>query len=103
MGAFVESGADSPLIRLPSSTRGEGPRSIHQRCLEFVEGPAAMADGVLFGGVHLSEGLVRALGLEDGIVTMTAVAARREDQLAVHPTLDHHAGTVRPGHRQGRG
>ena len=40
-----------------------------------------MADGVLFGGVHLGEGLVRAFRLEDGVVAVAAVAARREDQL----------------------
>src|SRR3546814_20501373 len=58
------------------------------------------ADRVFGVGIHLAEGLVAAIGQEDGIVAEPLVAARRPDERAVDPAFEPFDMAVGPGERE---
>src|SRR3546814_5527261 len=58
------------------------------------------ADRVFGVGIHLAEGLVAAIGQEDGIVAEPLVAARRTDERAVDTAFEPFDMAVGPGERE---
>src|SRR3546814_13833623 len=58
------------------------------------------ADRVFGVGIHLAEGLVAAIGQEDGIVAEPLVAARRPDERAVDPAFEPFDMADGPGERE---
>src|SRR5512146_188876 len=59
-----------------------------------------MADGMFERRIDLAEGLLHAVGDEDGIVAETAIAAWREFEMAFHVAFEDFGAAARFGQRQ---
>src|SRR3546814_6919427 len=83
---------------MPEQVRHDG--LLQHRRSHLAEGVGTVADRVFGVGIHLAEGLVAAIGQEDGIVAEPLVAARRPDERAVDPAFEPFDMAVGPGERE---
>ena len=79
-------------VQFTMSRTSPGRYALH----EFAKGIGAMTDPVLFPAVHLSEGNIIPVGLENGVVSMPLRPPHRPDDAALHGAWENFVVSIRP-------